>query len=113
MSYYASNIKEIELYDKSPIKVEVDWDFPQTESGTIHFTMLSEDEFTLTHEDKGFFDFLSAQAGGPPDQQLLTQTYRLGAEIPSSNSKFTIHKIKNVREGDKLYFIIHNPVDVL
>lgn len=114
VSYYAStNIKEIELYDKSPIKVEVDRDFPQMESGTIHLTMLSDDEFILTHEDKGFFDFLTAKASGGSDEEILNKTYRFGDEIASSRSKFTIQKIKNVREGDKLYFIIHNPVDVL
>ncbi|WP_194977159.1 GumC family protein [Aquiflexum lacus] len=114
VSYYAStNIKEIELYDKSPIKVEVDRDFPQSESGTIHFTMLSDDEFTLTHEEKGFFDFLSANASGPSDEEILNKTYKFGDEIASARSKFTIQKIKNVREGDKLYFVIHNPVDVL
>jgi capsular exopolysaccharide synthesis family protein len=114
VSYYAStNIKEIELYDNSPIKVEVDWEFPQKESGTIHITMLSEDEFTLSREDKGFFDFLNANANGPSDEEILNKTYRFGEEISSSKSKFTVHKVKNVKEGDKLYFVIHNPVDVL
>ncbi len=114
VSYYAStNIKEIELYDKSPIKVEVDWDFPQMESGTIHITMLSEDEFTLTREDKGFFDFLNAKANGPLDEEILNKKYRFGEEISSSKSKFTVQKVKYVKEGDKLYFIIHNPADVL
>ncbi|WP_373521126.1 GumC family protein [Aquiflexum sp.] len=114
VSYFAStNIKEIELYDKSPIKVEVDWDFTQTESGTIHFTMLSEDEFILTHEDRGFFDFLNAKASGPSDEEILNKTYQFGEEIASTKSKFTIHQVKNIKEGDKLYFIIHNPVDVL
>ncbi|TVP53505.1 MAG: polysaccharide biosynthesis tyrosine autokinase, partial [Mongoliibacter sp.] len=114
VSYFAStNIKEIELYDKSPIKVDVDWDFPQGGSGVIHFTLISENEFVLTNEERGFFDFLSAKASGPFDDQLLNRTYRFGEEISTEKSKFTIHKQKYMREGEKLFFIVHHPADVL
>lgn len=114
VSYYAStNIKEVELYDKSPIRVEVDKDFPYLESGTIHFTMISEGEFTLTREDKGIFDFMNAKASGPFDEEILNKTYRLGEWIESSRSRFKINKLKNIQPGDKLYFIIHNPADIL
>lgn len=114
VSYYAStNIKEVELYDKSPIRVEVDRDFPYLESGTIHFTMVSEGEFTLTREDKGIFDFMNATANGPFDEEILNKTYRFGEWIESSRSRFKINKVKNIQSGDKLYFIIHNPADIL
>lgn len=114
VSYFAStNIKEIELYDKSPIKVDVDWNFPQGGSGVIHFTLISENEFVLTNEERGFFDFLSAKASGPFDDQLLNRTYRFGEEITTDKSKFTVHKMKYMRDGEKLFFIIHHPSDVL
>lgn len=114
VSYYAStNIKEVELYDKSPIRVEVDKDFPYLESGTIHFTMISEGEFTLTREDKGIFDFMNAKASGPFDEEILNKTYRFGEWIESSRSRFKINKLRNIQSGDKLYFIIHNPADIL
>ncbi|MBW3466557.1 GumC family protein [Arthrospiribacter ruber] len=114
VSYFAStNIKEIELYDKSPIKVDVDWNFPQGGSGVIHFTLVSENEFVLTNEERGFFDFLSAKASGPFDDQLLNKTYRFGEEITTEKSKFTVHKMKYMRDGEKLFFIIHHPSDVL
>ncbi|EOZ98790.1 Tyrosine-protein kinase Wzc [Indibacter alkaliphilus LW1] len=114
VSYFAStNIKEIELYDKSPIKVDVDWNFPQGGSGVIHFTLVSENEFILTNEERGFFDFLSAKASGPFDDQLLNKTYRFGEEIVTDKSKFTVHKLKYMREGEKLFFIVHHPSDVL
>lgn len=114
VSYFAfTNIKEVELYDKSPIKVEVDRDFPQFETGTIHFTLVSEDEFRLSREEKGFFDFMQAKADGPVDAEILDKTYRFGQEIVGSRSKFTIHKTKNMREGDKLYFVIHNPTNII
>jgi capsular exopolysaccharide synthesis family protein len=113
VSYFAStNIKEVELYDKSPIKVEVDWSFNQMGSSVINFTVLSEDEFALTNEERGFFDFLSAKASGPFDDQLLNKTYRFGEVIQTDRSKFTVHKLKFMRPGDQLFFIIHHPVDV-
>src|SRR5690606_31155723 len=41
VSYYAStNIKEVELYDLSPIRVEVDPEFSQMELGEVTFTMV-------------------------------------------------------------------------
>ncbi|MCR9014861.1 GumC family protein [Aquiflexum gelatinilyticum] len=114
VSYYAStNIKEVELYDKSPIKVLVDWDVHQTEGGTVHFTMVSDTEFTLTKEDKAFFDFFNSKNNRPLDEAILNKTYKFGEVIQSDLSKFVIHQNRDMEEGDKLYFIIHNPVDVL
>jgi capsular exopolysaccharide synthesis family protein len=114
VSYYAStNIKEVELYDKSPIKVLVDWDVHQTEGGTVHFTMVSDTEFTLTKEDKAFFDFFNSKNNRPLDEAILNKTYKFGEVIQSDRSKFVIHQNRDMEEGDKLYFIIHNPVDVL
>jgi capsular exopolysaccharide synthesis family protein len=114
VSYYAStNIKEVELYDKSPIRVEVDKGFPYQESGTVHFTMVSEDAFTLTREDKSILDFMNAKANGPFDEEILNKTYRFDEWIESSRSRFKVNKIKNLEPGDKLFFVIHNPADIL
>jgi len=114
VSYFAStNIKEVELYDKTPIKVDVDWSFNQMGSGVINFTVISEDEFVLTNEEKGFFDFLSAKASGPFDEQLLNKTYRFGEVIQTDRSRFTVQKLKSIRPGDQLFFIIHHPADVI
>lgn len=114
VSYFAStNIKEIELYDKSPIRVNVDWDFPQGGSGVINFTALNEQEFILSNEERGFFDFLSAKASGSFDPELLGRTFRFGEEIQTSRSKFTVEKLRSLREGEKMHFILHHPADVL
>lgn len=114
VGYYAStNIKEVELYDKSPIKVLVDWSVHQSEGGTVHLTMVSETEFTLTQEDKTFFDFFNSKNNKPIDEAILNRTYKFGEIIQSERSKFVVQQIKDMAVGDKLYFIIHNPVDVL
>jgi len=114
VSYFAStNIKEVELYDKSPIKVDVDWSFNQMGSSVINFRVLSEDEFVLSNEERGFFDFLSAKASGPFDEQLMNKTYRFGEEIQTDRSRFRVQKLKFMRPGDQLFFIIHHPVDVI
>ncbi len=114
VSYYAStNIKEIELYDKSPIKVEVDWDHLQMESGLIQLRMISEDEFMLDREEKVFFDFIAAQASGPLDEDILNKVYRFDQVIQTDKSKFTIKKLRPLREGEKLSFIVHNPTNII
>ncbi len=114
VSYYAStNIKEIELYDKSPIKVVVDPEFPQMEMGEITLTTLNSTDFVLSREESGFFDFLKAKADGPVDDAILNKTFQFGQTIESGQSKFVINRIKEMREGEQLSFIIHNPVSII
>lgn len=114
VSYYAStNIKEVELYDKSPIKVLVDWSVHQTEGGTVHLTKVSDTEFTLTQEDKTFFDFFNSKNNNPLDEAILNKTFKFGEVILTERSKFVVQQVKDMAVDDKLYFIIHNPVDVL
>ncbi|HSF56000.1 MAG TPA: hypothetical protein VLA71_19750, partial [Algoriphagus sp.] len=114
VTYYAStNIKEIELYDKTPIRVEVDPDFLQMEMGEITISTLNEDEFVLTKEESGFFDFLKAKADGPVDDAILNRTFRFGETIETGESRFVIKKIKPMKGGEKLSFVIHNPISVI
>ncbi|SDD40839.1 capsular exopolysaccharide family [Algoriphagus faecimaris] len=114
VTYYAStNIKEVELYDQSPIFVEVNPDFPQMEMGEITFTMLNEDQFVLTREESGFFDFLNAKADGPVDEAILNKVYSFDEEITSPISSFKILKKKNLRQGDQLSFVIHSQMNVI
>ena len=114
VSYYAStNIKEVELYDKSPIKVLVDWSVHQAEGGTVHLTKVSDTEFTLTKEDKTFFDFFNSKNNRPLDEAILNKTFKFGEVILSERSKFVVQQVEDMAVDDKLYFIIHNPVDVL
>lgn len=114
VTYYAStNIKEIELYDKSPIKVEVDPDYFQMEMGEVTLTVLNEDEFILTREETGFFDFLKAKADGPIDDAILNKNFQFGQTIDSGQSRFVINKIKDMRVGEQLSFVIHNPISII
>ena len=114
VSYYAStNIKEIELYDKSPIRVEVDWEHIQMESGMIQLTMITDNEFLLSREEKGFFDFISAKASGPLDEDILGKVFRFGEEIRTDKSKFIVKNLRPLKAGEKLSFIVHNPTSVM
>lgn len=114
VTYYAStNIKEVELYDQSPIRIEVNPDFPQLEMGELTFTMLDSDRFMLSREESGFFDFLSAKADGPIDSEILNKPFRFGEEIASSYVHFSIQKLKNIAPGDQLSFVIHNPMTLV
>lgn len=114
VTYYAStNIKEIELYDKSPIRVEVDPEFPQMEMGEISFLMINNEEFVLSGEESGFFDFLNAKADGFMDEAILNKPYRFGEVISSSKSKFIIHKKREIKRGELLSFVIHNQANII
>ncbi|EKB47392.1 GumC family protein [Cecembia lonarensis] len=114
VSYFAyTTIKEVELYDKSPIRVEVVRDGPQFETGAIFLTKVSDNEFVLSREEKGFFDFLNVKADGPVDDEILNKTFRFGELISSSRSSFSVEEIKPMRVGDKLYFIIHSPSNII
>jgi capsular exopolysaccharide synthesis family protein len=114
VSYYAStNIKEVELYDLSPIRVEVDPIFSKMELGEVTFTMVSDTEFVLSREEARFFDFLSSKKSGPIDPEILERRYEFGEVIFSENSRFSIHQVKNLKAGDELSFVIHNPDEIV
>jgi capsular exopolysaccharide synthesis family protein len=114
VTYYAStNIKEIELYDKTPIRVEVDPEFPQMEMGEITLTTLNEDQFILTKQETGFFDFVKAKADGAVDEAILNRTFSFGQKIESGQSRFVVNKIKEMRTGEQLSFVIHNPISII
>jgi capsular exopolysaccharide synthesis family protein len=114
VTYYAeTNIKEVEMYNQSPIYVEVDPEYPQMEMGEVTFTMMTDDQFMLTQEEAGFFEFLSARrSGGPVDGAILNRRYRFDELISSKNSRFTIHQNKPLKTGDRLSFVIHNPIQI-
>ena len=114
VSYFAAtNIKEIELYDKSPIKVEVDWDFPQMETGMIMLTMINEEQFRLSREEKSFFDLIAAKANGPLDEDILDKIYGFDEEIYTTRTKFKVTKLRPMKAGEKLSFMIHNPATII
>src|SRR5690606_34066273 len=57
VSYYAStNIKEIELYNLAPIKIEVDWQHPQVEGQKWVLTMQSGEELKIYGIDHSIVD---------------------------------------------------------
>lgn len=114
VTYYApTTIKEIEMYDMSPIRIEIDMDFPQMEMGETTFTMVGDQEFVLTREEEGFFDFMNAKAAGPVDDAVLNKTYRFGQAIISDRSSFVVNQVKVLKKGDRLSFIIHSHANVI
>ncbi|GGF16953.1 polysaccharide biosynthesis tyrosine autokinase [Echinicola rosea] len=110
VSYFAyTNIKEIELYQKSPVMVKVDWDHVQQEHGLIDLTMVSEDEFILSTADHGLFNYFVTKKSIPKDANILGKTYRFGEVIESSRTKFVVEKETSMEVGEKLSFVINNP----
>jgi uncharacterized protein involved in exopolysaccharide biosynthesis len=108
VEYYAkTNIKEIELYDRSPIRIEVDWDHLQMIDIAIQLEILSDKTFRLLPDDGSFFDFNPVKAAG--DEELYFQTFTFGEEIKTARSKFKVYLFNPGRIGETIVFTLRHP----
>lgn len=108
VEYFAkTNIKDIELYDRSPIRVEVDWNHLQVTEVPVELEILSETNFKLNPAEGSFMDFNQAQAAG--DESILNKTYTFGQEIETARSKFTVLLTNPGRIGETIIFQLINP----
>ena len=108
VEYFAkTNIKAVELYDRSPIYVEVDWTHFQVSEVPVQLEILSEKTFRLAQEEPGLMDFNSAMAAG--DESIYNKTYSFGEEIETSKSKFVVHLVNPGRINEQLVFKLRNP----
>lgn len=108
VEYFAkTNIKAIELYDRSPVRIIVDWDHLQVTDTQVELEILSEQNFKLVPFAESILDINSAQAAG--DQSIYNKTYTFGTEIETGRSKFTVHLVNPGRVGDVLVFQLKNP----
>lgn len=108
VEYFAkTSIKPIELYDRSPIRIEVDWDHLQITDLPIEIEIISEENFRLLPELTDFFEFNSALAAG--DESIYNKTYTFGEEIETARSKFVVYLVNPSRLGETLIFQLKNP----
>ncbi|MBN7816337.1 GumC family protein [Algoriphagus pacificus] len=108
VEYYAkTNIKAIELYDRSPIRIDVDWDHFQVTDAPSELQILSEENFRIVPEETSFMDFNSAMAAG--DESIYNKTFTFGEEIETSRSKFTVFLVNPGRAGESVVFQLKNP----
>src|SRR5690606_8519851 len=110
VAYYAStNIKEIELYSNSPIRVQVDWEHPQTPGSRMLLNILSSEEFSFSGVETKFFDFVSGGDRGDVDADLLDGIFKFGEIIETPRSKFVVELVNPGRVGDEVSFVLHHP----
>ncbi|RAI94154.1 GumC family protein [Algoriphagus yeomjeoni] len=108
VEYFAkTTIKAIELYDRSPIRIEVDWDHFQLSDVPIQLEILSGETFRLAQEESSLLDFNSAMAAG--DESIYNKTYSFGEEIVTAKSKFTVHLVNPGRTSEQLVFKLRDP----
>ena len=108
VEYFAkTNIKDIELYDRSPIRIDVDWNHLQVTESLVELEILSETNFKLLSSQGGLMDFNSVQASG--DESILNKTYTFGQEIETARSKFTVLLTNPGRVGETIIFRLINP----
>lgn len=108
--YFAStNIKEIELYTHSPIRIKVDWRHPQPTGTRLNLNILSSDEFSLSSVEKKFFDVLPGSTGGNVDAALLNKVFKFGETIETPTSRFAVELVNPGKVGNEVSFILHHP----
>ncbi len=108
VEYFAkTNIKAIELYNKAPIRIEVDWSHLQVTDVAVQLEILSEENFRLVPETSGFFEMNSALAAG--DESVYDKTYKFGQVIETARSKFTVYLVNPSQVGEVLIFQFKNP----
>lgn len=108
VEYFAkTNIKDIELYDRSPIRVQVDWNHLQVTETPVQLEILSDTNFKLVPVEGGLMDFNSVQAAG--DESILNKTYSFGQTVETPRSKFTVFLTNPGRVGDVIIFSLINP----
>lgn len=109
VEYYAkTTIKDIELYDRSPIRIDVDWNHLQVTDSPVELEILSEKTFRLGPSDLSILDINPAQAKG--DEAVFNKTYSFGQEIKTSRTKFTVFLTNPGKIGDVVIFKLVNPV---
>lgn len=108
VEYFAkTNIKDIELYDRSPVRIDVDWNHLQVTDAPVELEILSETNFILLPAEAGLMDFNAVQAAG--DESVFNKTYTFGQEIETVRSKFTVFLVNPSRVGDVVLFRLVNP----
>ncbi|GHB23686.1 GumC family protein [Mongoliitalea lutea] len=108
VEYYAkTNIKEIELYDRSPIRIEVDWDHLQITDVPVQLDILTDKTFKLKPDEGGFFDFNPARASG--NEELFNRVFTFGEDIQTSRAKFKVYLFNPGRVGETIVYVLRNP----
>ncbi|OOG77200.1 polysaccharide biosynthesis tyrosine autokinase [Algoriphagus sp. A40] len=108
VEYFAkTNIKDIELYDRSPVRIDVDWNHLQVTETPVELEILSEKTFKLMPAELGLMDFNAVQAAG--DESVYNKTYTFGEEIETARSKFTVLLVNPSRIGELILFRLVNP----
>jgi capsular exopolysaccharide synthesis family protein len=108
VEYFAkTNIKDIELYDRSPIRIDVDWGHLQVTDTQVELQILSDENFKLLPYTESILEINAAQASG--DESIYNKTYTFGQEVETGRSKFTVHLVNPGRVGDVVIFQLKNP----
>ncbi|MCH7410232.1 polysaccharide biosynthesis tyrosine autokinase [Belliella sp. DSM 111904] len=108
VTYFAkTNIKTIELYNSSPIRIAVDWSHMQIQQTPMQVEILSESTFKILPESNNILDIKSGQSQN--DELLFDKIFKFGEEIETSKSKFTIHLVNPSRVGETIIFELRSP----
>lgn len=112
--FAATNIKEVEMYKNSPIRIDVDWDYPQMEGKRMSLEILSPDEFMIGRPENQFLEKWNIRkASEVSDMDIYGKIHRFGEEVRGSKAKFTAHLLHTSRVGDQVDFELYNPLTLV
>jgi len=111
VEYYAkTTIKPVELYERSPIRIDVDWGHIQVANAPLELVILSDKNFRILPDESGLMDFNTAMAAG--DDALYNKTYSFGDPIETGRSKFIVNLINPGRINESVIFKLINPAEL-
>ena len=93
-----------ELYQKTPIAVEVDWTHPQLANGLIRIKWSDRQTFTLSYEDANYNQIFPDSDSREPleDPASPTETYRFGDWVELPMNRFRVGLTGAESEGELL-----------
>lgn len=108
VEYYAkTNIKSIELYNSSPIRIEVDWSHTQVEQTPMQLKIIDDKTFIVTQESSVFF-YLNPRIA-QTENNLFNKVLNFGDLIETNQSKFKVHLVNPAKINDVVIFNLISP----
>lgn len=96
-----------EIYRKTPIVVEVDWEFPQLIDGMVEVVWENPNEYTLVFDDERYVQYYpdGSKGMGVPNQG---GTYKFNEWVETPQFKIKINNTSNQDAGKSYYKVRNN-----
>ncbi|WP_268034995.1 GumC family protein [Algoriphagus sp. PAP.12] len=91
-----------EIFRKTPIVVEVDWEYPQLINGVVEVKWENPNEYSFVFEEEGFTQFFP-DGSVTPGAPKVEGTYKFNEWVETPQFKIKINKTSNQDAGSAFY----------